>query len=319
MKIKIIGDFIFLSEESQQALNKIGEVEKVDIHPTEETLIELCGDADVLITWGKPTARLISSCKNLKFIGYMFTGYDAIVSDQELVKALKESNVAISYAPGYAKEGVSDYAISALLAGIRKLVPAIINNRKSNYSEKFYNYMGGSISDSTIGIIGMGNIGTSVAEKLNALGANIISYTKNPQNKKLKVNVEFLALEEVFSRADHIVITAELNKETEGMITKELLLRLSENAVVVNAARGKIIKLEQLPEVLIKRKDIQFFLDEIEVEDNLLSQIVANPNVFITPHFAAIAMPTMLHCTDIITKNLISFLNGREYNKIPLE
>jgi len=318
MKIKVIGNFIFLSEQTKKKLQQLGELSLHDVNADEEALIKYGSDADVVITWGKPTAKMIKSCPNLKFIGYMFTGYDAIVNDPDLVKALKENNVAIAYAPGYAVEGVSDYAVSSLLAGIRKIVPAIINNRRSGYKEMFFNYMGGSINGSKVGIIGMGNIGSAVAQKLHLLGANILSYTKHPDSKSLSVPVKFVELKELFKLSDHIVITAQLNQETTGLVTKDLLMSLPENAVVVNAARGKIIDLNDLALVAAKRSDMQFFIDEIETDPELLKEIVAHDNVFITPHFAAIAMPTMLKCTEIITRNLNNYLEGKSYDKIPL-
>jgi glycerate dehydrogenase len=318
MKIKVIGNFIFLSNQTKNTLEKLGELSLHDVNADEEALIKYGYDADIIITWGKPTAKMISKCPDLKFIGYMFTGYDAIVNDPLLVKALLKHNVTIAYAPGYAVEGVSDYAVSSLLAGIRKIVPAILNNRKSGYKEMFFNYMGGSINGSKVGIIGMGNIGSAVAQKLHGLGAEILSYTKHPDTKKLEIPVKFMSLKQLFKSADHIVITAQLNKETTSLITKDLLLALPESAVVVNAARGKIINLDDLAQVAAQRLDMQFFIDEIEADPQLLKKIVAHDNVFITPHFAAIAMPTMLKCTEIVTKNLVNYLQGKEFDKIPL-
>jgi phosphoglycerate dehydrogenase-like enzyme len=318
MKIKVIGNFIFLSKETVRALKQLGDLEILDVNADEAGLIKYGKDADAIITWGKPTAKMVRTCKQLKFIGYMFTGYDAVVNDPELVQALKENHIAISYAPGYAVQGVSEYAVGALLAGVRKLLPAVINNRASGFKEMFSDYLGGSISGSTAGILGMGNIGSAVAGKLQALGANIISYTKHPSAKKLNIPVDYVSLEELFTKSDNVVITAQLNRETEGLVTKKLLLSLPQNAVVVNAARGKIFDLRGLVAAAGKRPDLQIFVDELDADQDLLAQISAQKNIYVTPHIAAIAMPTLLKCTEICARNLTNFVQHRDFDAIPL-
>lgn len=318
MKIKVIGGFIFLAPKTIRALEKLGELEVIDVNADEEALIKYGKDADAIITWGKPTAKMITACKKLKFIGYMFTGYDAIVNDPDLIDALKKNKVAIAYAPGYAVEGVSEYAVGALIAGVRKLIPAINNNHKNKYKEMFFDYLGGSINNSTVGILGLGRIGMAVATKLNALGASINSFTKNPQSKKTIIPINFVSLENLFKNSDHIVITAQLNQETEGLVTKDLLLSLPFQAVVVNAARGKIFDLDGLIIAATQRSDLQIFIDELEADDKTLMKLHKLNNIYLTPHIAAIAKPTLFKCTEISAQNLTNFVSHKKFESIPL-
>ena len=317
MKIDIIGAYIFFSEETRKKLESLGTVTHHDCMPNEENFIKFGSDSDAIITWGKPTAQAIAGCKNLKYFGYLLTGYDALIGDLELIQTFKDQNITVSYTPTYSTEAVAEFTVAMTFALAKKVMPAY-ENLKANHNEDFMPYEGMTIGQSTVGVFGLGNIGTSFARKMYHFGANVLIATPSADKKLLDFPAKFVSNEELFEQSDIVVIAAQLNKVTNGIIGKTLLSKLKQKAIVINPARGDIFNLADLYAVVKKRQDVQVSIDVIDQNSDVFKQLIKLPNVYITPHMASNTMECMKTCTTFAVANLSSFLNGGSFDTVKM-
>ena len=141
---------------------------------------------------------------------------------------------------------------------------------------------------STVGIVSLGLIGRRVREMLRLLDVRVIAYDPFVSSEDAaKLGVELVSLPELFERSDVVTLHAPLLKETEGMITAELISAMRHGATLINTARGAIIDEEGLTRVLQRRTDLFAVLD-VTVQEPLdkASPLYHLPNVFLTPHIA---------------------------------
>lgn len=315
MKIAIIGAYIFFTKETKKKLESLGTVTYHECMPNEENFKEFGKDADAIITWGKPSAQAIQACKNLRYFGYLLTGYDALVGDPELIAVFKKQNIVVSYTPAYSTEAVAEFTLAMTLALAKKVIPAY-ENLKANHEEDFMPYEGMTIGQSTVGVFGLGNIGTSFARKISHLGAEVLITTPSADKKLLDFRAKFVSPDQLFGESDILVVTAQLNNATRGVIGKKLLKKLKKNAIIVNSARGDIFNLQELYETLVKRSDVKVSIDVIDQKSDIFKKLVALPNVFITPHIAANTMECMQTCSTFAVANLSAFISDTSFDKV---
>ncbi|MBL6448393.1 hypothetical protein JMN32_18915 [Fulvivirga sp. 29W222] len=308
MKIFSIGNHIKYSPTVASELNDFGRFEHIDAFPDEENFIKYCDKAEILISWGEPTARVIDNMPDLRLFVYMYSGYDRILKDQELLRSLRKNSIKVAYIPKYSTEGVSQFVLSALLAYNRKLMGSNVSTKQSPYEL----YLSKDLRDCNIGIVGLGSIGVSLAKKLYHLGVNVSAYTRNRLTKSMEIPVNFKSLKEIFENSDFICLTVELNDQTRNMINRELLSVTKQEAVILSIARKEIFVMEELAEVLKARKDVRVLIDDEDVDNSQL------PNLTVTPHIAFNTERSLYNCTDMVFHNIREFNSGRPFFEISL-
>jgi len=173
----------------------------------------------------------------------------------------------------------------------------------------------GEFSSMTWGIVGLGNIGKRVAEVAKVLGAEVIAYKKNPVSEYKCVDIDTLC-----KKSDIISIHTPLNAETENLINKERIALMKKNAVVINAARGKVVDEAALTEAILENRLGGLGIDVYSVEpmqDNSpYKKLIDKDNVILTPHMAWGAYEARIRCMDEVKKNIEAFFNGENRNRI---
>lgn len=318
MKIAIIGKGIEVSESARKALEVIGTIKYADLFPDEKTLIEQAKDADVLVTWGTPTVNLINNTPRLNKIVYMHTGYDKVVCDDKLCERLLTRNIAISYTPGYATNACAEYCVGMLLMLNRCLFDATVSSR-DNSPSSFEEFYGIDLNQNSIGIIGFGRIGQAVAHKLYALGASVCVYSRDVKKVIQSPNVKSENLQNLFSNCQSVIVTCDLNKDSRGLISENLLDLLAPRSTLISVARAEVFDLVALERWLKKRIQSKVAIDSFERAENCSEYLMNCSRCYLTPHLAAITKPTLEQCFNIAASNVLNWQKGRLLNLIPIQ
>ena len=256
-------------------------------HPySEERAKSLAKDAQAILVWYpmKVTSEVIESLKNCKLIVNASTGFDNID-----IRAASEKGILVCNVPDYCSTEVAEHTIALMMALARRIVWFDKRTRKGvwDYRAPFSPI---PLKGKTLGLIGIGRIGSIVASIAQALGMKVLAYdpyVSSDVTKKLAV--ELVSLEDVLNHSDFISLHVPLTYETKGMIGKKELEMMKRSSFIINTARAELIDEEALIEALKKNRIAGAALDVISNEQE--GSIIKNAlfeleNVIITPHIA---------------------------------
>lgn len=273
-------------------------------------LIEEAKDADAMILANMPMpADVLRKCDKLKFIDVAFTGVDHVGLD-----AAKEKNIAVSNASGYSNEAVSELVIGTTLSLARNL--RSVEDRCREGKDKT-GLVGWEIKGKTVGIIGLGKIGTRTAELFHAFGATVLAQSRT-HHDGIAEYIEQVTQEELLRRSDIVVLHCPLNDSTRGMINAEKLAMMKPTALLVNVARGPVVVEKDLAVALENGVIAGAAIDVFDKEPPLdtASPILHVPNCLVTPHVAFATQQSMSLRAEIVFDNLAKWMEGHHINTI---
>ena len=273
-------------------------------------LVEEAKDADAMILANMPMpADVLRKCDKLKFIDVAFTGVDHVGLD-----AAKEKNIAVSNASGYSNEAVSELVIGTTLSLARNL--RSVENRCREGKDKT-GLVGWEIKGKTVGIIGLGKIGTRTAELFHAFGATVLAQSRT-HHDGIAEYIEQVTQEELLRRSDIVVLHCPLNDSTRGMINAEKLAMMKPTALLVNVARGPVVVEKDLAAALENGVIAGAAIDVFDKEPPLdtASPILHAPNCLVTPHVAFATQQSMSLRAEIVFDNLAKWMEGHQINVI---
>ena len=273
-------------------------------------LIEEAKDADAMILANMPMpADVLRKCDKLKFIDVAFTGVDHVGLD-----AAKEKNIAVSNASGYSNEAVSELVIGTTLSLARNL--RSVEDRCREGKDKT-GLVGWEIKGKTVGIIGLGKIGTRTAELFHAFGATVLAQSRT-HHDGIAEYIEQVTQEELLRRSDIVVLHCPLNDSTRGMINAEKLAMMKPTALLVNVARGPVVVEKDLAVALENGVIAGAAIDVFDKEPPLdtASPILHVPNCLVTPHVAVATQQSMSLRAEIVFDNLAKWMEGHQINTI---
>lgn len=273
-------------------------------------LIEEAKDADAMILANMPMpADVLRKCDKLKFIDVAFTGVDHVGLD-----AAKEKNIAVSNASGYSNEAVSELVIGTTLSLARNL--RSVEDRCREGKDKT-GLVGWEIKGKTVGIIGLGKIGTRTAELFHAFGATVLAQSRT-HHDGIAEYIEQVTQEELLRRSDIVVLHCPLNDSTRGMINAEKLAMMKPTALLVNVARGPVVVEKDLAAALENGVITGAAIDVFDKEPPLdtASPILHAPNCLVTPHVAFATQQSMSLRAEIVFDNLAKWMEGHQINTI---
>lgn len=273
-------------------------------------LIEEAKDADAMILANMPMpADVLRKCDKLKFIDVAFTGVDHVGLD-----AAKEKNIAVSNASGYSNEAVSELVIGTTLSLARNL--RSVEDRCREGKDKT-GLVGWEIKGKTVGIIGLGKIGTRTAELFHAFGATVLAQSRT-HHDGIAEYIEQVTQEELLRRSDIVVLHCPLNDSTRGMINAEKLAMMKPTALLVNVARGPVVVEKDLAVALENGVIAGAAIDVFDKEPPLdtASPILHVPNCLVTPHVAFATQQSMSLRAEIVFDNLAKWMEGHQINSI---
>jgi D-3-phosphoglycerate dehydrogenase len=252
--------------------------------PDEETLLKECRDCDGALTRnGKFTQRVFEACPKLKVVSMHGVGVDGIDVDAATRMGIQICNAAESN-----QKSVAEYAVGLILMLAKRSV--VYNNGLKSGDMSVRNLYGNDVSGKTLGIIGMGNIGTQVARMAcNGLGMKVIGYNRHISKKQ---TTDFGCLtpdmDEVISSADFLSLHLPGTDKTRHMIDAPRLALMKESAFLINTGRGEVIDeaalIQTLQQGKLRGAALDVFEGNLPKADNPL---LAMDNVIVTPHTAA--------------------------------
>lgn len=273
-------------------------------------LVEEAKDADAMILANmQMPADVLRKCDKLKFIDVAFTGVDHVGLD-----AAKEKNIAVSNASGYSNEAVSELVIGTTLSLARNL--RSVEDRCREGKDKT-GLVGWEIKGKTVGIIGLGKIGTRTGELFHAFGANVLAQSRT-HHDGIAGYIEQVTQDELLRRSDIVVLHCPLNDSTRGMINAEKLAMMKPTALLVNVARGPVIAEKDLAVALENGVIAGAAIDVFDKEPPLdpASPILHAPNCLVTPHVAFATQQSMSLRAEIVFDNLAKWMEGHQINVI---
>jgi len=255
------------------------------------------------------TSEIIKQAPLLKVVSNMAVGTDNI--DVKLCTSL---GIPVGNTPGVLTDGTADLTIALLLSVSRQLAEANQDARDGMWSNwEPTGWLGRDLKDATVGIIGLGKIGSAVAERLKPFGCKLIFTNRSPlPDQESILTARQVDLDELLSTSDFICLHVPLTKKTKGLISKEEFQKMKPNAIMINAARGPVVDTEALLEALQNNQILAAGLDVTDPEplppDHPLYQL---PNCFITPHIGSATFNTRKVMAGIAIRNLKTGIQGK--------
>lgn len=279
MKV-IIADQI--NEKGIKELEDVAEV-VVATSITQEELINTIRDFDAIIVRSrtKVTRAVIEAAEKLKIIARAGVGVDNVD-----VEAATEKGIMVVNAPESTSVTVAEHAMGLIMALARKISIADKSVKEGKWGKS--RFMGIELNGKTLGIIGLGRIGTQVSIRAKSFGMDILVYDPYvTEEAGAEIGVRVVDLEYLLKNSDVMTIHVPLTPETKYLISKNEFEIMKENAIIVNCARGGIINEDDLYNALTNGKLGGAGLDVFETEPPEGSPLLTLDNVVLTPHIGA--------------------------------
>jgi phosphoglycerate dehydrogenase-like enzyme len=246
--------------------------------------------------------RVHENMRNCLLIQQAAVGFDSIDH-----RAAAEYNIPVANAAGYNREAVADWTILAILSLLRHGSWGDRQMHAGWWGRT--EMMGRQLGSMTVGIVGLGNVGGTVARRLTGFGASIVFTDPDPTRDF--AGAARIELDELLRTADVVCIHAPLDTGTRGLINSERLAAMKPGAILINAARGPIVDEQALSEALQKGTIAGAGLDVFETEPLAVgSPLRGLDNVYLSPHCGAATLEAEAHLLEVVGDNLLRVLDG---------
>ncbi len=275
-----------------------------------EELKKIIKDYDGLIirSGTKVTGEIIGAAENLKIIGRAGVGLDNVD-----LEAATKKGIIVMNTPGGNTISTAEHAISLILALARNIPQAYVSLKEKKWERK--KYTGVQLYGKTLGIIGMGRIGTEVARRMLSFGMTVlVSDPFISLEKAERLGVQLVELDDLFKQADFITVHVPLSEGTKHLIGKKAFSLMKKGARIINCARGGVVDEEALLEAIKEGKVSGAALDVYEKEPPLESPLLGLPEVIAFPHLGASTEEAQIGVAVEIAQQVIDAFKGNVRN-----
>jgi D-3-phosphoglycerate dehydrogenase / 2-oxoglutarate reductase len=276
---------------------------------TEDEMISRTRDADALVISSSPVTRgVMGALEGLKVVARTGVGYDVID-----VPAATELGVIVVNIPDIWVREVANHALALMLAWNRKIVTLDRQVHAGVWSAGVPGERTGSLHGETVGIVGLGNIGSAFARRVAAFETKVIAHDPYVDDARFAaLGVERVTLEALAERADYVSVHTLLNAETRHLIGEAFFRRMKPTAILINTSRGPVVDEAALAKALTEKRLAGAALDVWEREpvaaDNPLLRM---DNVIATPHAAYFSSPAVAQVPRRCGEEVARALTGR--------
>lgn len=246
---------------------------------------------------------------NLKIVANYAVGFDNIDLD-----AAASKNVAVTNTPGVLTEAVAEHSLALIMAVARKIVEADKYVREGKYKQwEPQLLVGEEMFGKTIGIVGMGRIGSYLA-KICAAGLEMkVLYQDMMRNDLMEgeFGITKVELDQLVRESDIISVHTPLTDETKHLIDKEEFGLMKTGAILINTSRGPVVSEVALIDALKSGKIAGAGIDVFEFEPEISEELMSCPNLVMTPHIASATTKARQSMSEIAAKNIIAVLSGQ--------
>ncbi len=255
------------------------------------------------------TAEVLDQLPKLRVIANVAVGFDNID-----VEAATKRKVLVTNTPGVLTDTTADFAFTLLMAAARRVAEADRFLRAGRWREWSVDLLcGHDIHGSTLGLIGMGRIGQSVARRARGFDMRVLYHDAIRQDSQSEkdLGVEFVPLETLLRESDFVSVHVPLLPETEKLIGAGELAQMKKTAILVNTSRGPVIDERALAEALANGTIAAAGLDVFEREPEVEPKLLTLENVVLAPHIASGSVETRKKMCLMAAENAIAALEGR--------
>ena len=303
---------------STEVIEKLSQTCTLDIWnkdeaiPYDELLKRVVGKAGLLcLLTDNVDAKVIEAgASTLKIISTMSVGFDHINIEECI-----ERGISVGYTPDVLTDSVADLTIGLMISSGRRITEATAAAKQGLWGPWSPYWMtGNDLSHATVGIVGMGRIGATVAKRLQGFDCNVLYTARLPKPEIDSLyGTQFTELNELLEFSDFVTLHAPLTAETKLMMNTERFGKMKPNAILINTSRGGLIDQNALYDALASKNIYGAALDVSSPEplptDSLLFKL---PNCLVLPHIGSASVMTRQKMGLLAAENLLAGLNGTE-------
>ncbi len=295
-----------LSTRGEEILKQSGLKVDVKTGLKPDELKEIIGDYDGLVVRSatKATADIIATGKKLKVIGRAGAGVDNIDTE-----AASKQGIVVMNTPGGNTVTTGEHAIAMLMSLTRFIPQATASMKAQKWDKK--SFEGREVFNKTLGIIGIGRVGTIVATRAQGLKMNVIAYDPFISKEAAdNLGIELVSLDTLYSKSDYISVHTPKSKETTGLVGKEAFAKMKKGVMLINCARGGIVDEKALIEALDSGRIAGAAVDVFEKEPPEDWSLALHPKVICTPHLGASTEEAQENVAIAIAEQISDYLNN---------
>lgn len=288
------------------------------IYNNEDALIEDIPEYDAILPMlSNPiTEEVISAGEKLKIIANHAVGYNNID-----LEAAADQGVHVANTPGVLTDSCAEFTIGLMLAVSRRFLEAqrYLLNGKFNDWEPL-GFLGKELNGSTLGIVGMGRIGSGVARRARALGMDIVYHNRNKvsEEKENELHATYCPeLKTLVRQSDIISLHCPLTEATHHLIDSKILELMDEDTILINTSRGPVVDEAALAEALHNGAIGGAGLDVFEKEPKVHPRLQNAPDCLLTPHIASASYQTREAIGMLAANAIIGILQNQPASEIP--
>ena len=278
---------------------------------TKEELKQKVSGSDAVISYltDRIDQDIIDRGTKLKIIANYGAGFNNID-----VTYASERGIWVTNTPNVLHETTADLTWAMILGTARRIIPADRYTRESKFQGwSAQLFLGGDVYEKTLGIIGLGEIGRSVARRAIGFNMRTLYYQRNrlPKEEEKKLNVEYATFEKILRESDFLTLHVPLTEETEYMIGNDEITLMKKTAYLIHTARGKVIDDYALVTALREDRLAGAALDVYEDEPELTEGMKELDNLMILPHIGSASFETRDKMALLVADNILDALEGK--------
>ncbi len=320
MNLKLMKKKVFLTRTLHNfALKELRKKYEIEIHggkiPIPQTkLRSKIKEVDGLICfpYDKINKSIIDKANNLKVISTYSVGFDHID-----IKYAKERKIRVGHTPEVLTDATADLTFSLMLDLLRRVSEGdkIIRDGKWKTIYGAYDYTGLDLQNKTLGILGLGRIGKTLAKRAKAFDIEVTYHNRErlSKSKEKSLGVKYATFEKLITKSDIISIHVPHTAETNQMFDMKIFRKMKKSSFLINTSRGKVVNEKELVVALKKKIIAGAGLDVFETEPiNGKHPLVKLQNVVLAPHIGSSTKETRIKMAEITVKNLNLGINGKK-------
>ncbi|GEL07796.1 2-hydroxyacid dehydrogenase [Salisediminibacterium halotolerans] len=299
-----------------ESLEPLRDVAEVEMWPHKETpvprevLLEKAKTSDALFTMlsDKIDAEVLDSAENLKVVANLAVGFDNID-----VPHATEKKIAVCNTPEVLTDTTADLTFALLMATARRLPEAVDYVKNGEWQNWAPLLMAGhDVHHKTIGIVGMGRIGQTVAKRATGFDMNILYHNRSRKTEaENELGASYVSFDELIETSDFVVCMAPATNDTEDLFTYEVFEKMKSSAIFINASRGSVVVENDLEKALANKEIAAAGLDVFRHEPiGADHPLLKHSNVVALPHIGSASVETRKEMTALVSRNIRNVLEG---------
>lgn len=318
MKIVVLERNSVGTDIDMSCYEELGDVIYYDNTITIEEVGERIRDAEIVIANKAPLREeALKKASNLKLVCILATGYDNCD-----IGYCKERGIKVTNVVNYSTAMVAQHTITLALSLSQKIIHYDQYVKSGEYSAQnsfsYFAFPFHELDGKIWGIVGMGNIGSRVAEVASALGCRVICHSLSGKGRQ--TTYEQVDKDTLLAQSDYLSLHCPLSDLSQNFIDAEAFGKMKSSAILINVARGPVVNTKDLYQALMEGQIAAAGLDVLEKEpmeaSNPLSAIKDSSKLIITPHLAWASVEARTRCVMGVYENIKAYLRGEDLNVV---